>query len=221
MLNRLQQQLECIYEVETSLCVSNFVVTDPDFIRHYDEEHNLRPCREKLLIRQAGDDLDVALYLEKDILNILEKDNPLDCLHDGNIHEFLVALEGISHFIYLAWNAHHDRRISLFELELQAEVDKYIVAVLLISLQQDQKFPRQLLTRLFARPGYAEELSPVERLRYKRANAYAYDYCRALQKHCIESKKRSLLNDARRFYRLTSHHKINHIEQSLPCYFNS
>lgn len=214
MLNRLQQHLERIYEVETSLQVSNYLVTDPAFVRHYDRQHNLRPSREKLLIRQAGNELDVALYLEKEIVNILEQDDPLCCLHDGNIHEFWIALEGISHFIYLAWNANHDREVSLFELELQAEVDKYIVAVLLISIQRDRRFIRELLARLFIRPSYDDNLNRHERLRYRRANYYAHSYCRTLQKNCIEKKKHSLLNDLRRFYRLTSHHKINHIEQS-------
>ncbi len=36
------------------------------------------------------------------------------------------ALEGVSHFVYLAWNAGHDKPVSLLELEMQAEVDKYV-----------------------------------------------------------------------------------------------
>ena len=46
---------------------------------------------------------------------------------DGeNLADFWSALEGVSHFTYYAWNAARDKSVSLFELELQAEVDKFV-----------------------------------------------------------------------------------------------
>lgn len=215
MLDRLQQRLEHIYEVQTGLNVADFLVTDGAFVRHMDEKHDLRASPEKLLLRQSASELDVSLYIKQDIIDLLTDDNPMHDLHRGNINAYLIALEGVSHFIYLAWNAHYDREVSLFELELQAEVDKYIFTMILLANQQDDDLPRGLINRLFLQHSYASDMGGEEQHRYERANYYAYHYCRSLQHNCIDNQRMSFFNDLRRFYRLTSHHKLNHIATSL------
>ena len=40
---------------------------------------------------------------------------------------FCLALEGVSHFLYLIWNASFDRSVTLLEMELQAEIDKFVM----------------------------------------------------------------------------------------------
>ena len=212
MLDRLQQQLEQIYEVDTSLQVSHFLITDPALAELYDTSENPRTTNEKLLISHTDDGIDVALYLHNNIVKHLEEHNPMESLHDGNLHEFWVALEGISHFIYLAWNAQHDREISLFELELQAEVDKFITAILLFSQQQDLHQPRKLLMKLFIKLQFDSALQQDELTRYSMANQYAYRYCEKLLSLLMEQRnEQRLYNEIRRFYRLTHHYKLKHI----------
>ncbi len=212
MLDKLQQQLEQIYEVDTSLLVSNFLITDPALAKHYDTSENPRAANEKLLISHSGDGIDVALFLHDNIVKHLEEHDPLESLNDGNLHEFWVALEGISHFIYLAWNAQYDREISLFELELQAEVDKFITAILLFAQQQDMQQPRKLLVKLFIKLQFDSALQENELARYSMANHYAYRYCEKLLSLLMEQRnEQRLYNEIRRFYRLTHHHKLKHI----------
>lgn len=212
MLDKLQQQLEQIYEVNTCLQVSRFLITDPALAEHYDTSQNARATDEKLLIAHTDDGIDVALYLHDNIVKHLEEHDPLESLNDGNLHEFWVALEGISHFIYLAWNARYDRQISLFELELQAEVDKFITAVLLFSQQRDMPHPRSLLVKLFIRLQFDSALDGAELMRYSMANQYAYRYCEKLLALFIEQHNEQVLyNEIRRFYRLTNHYKLKHI----------
>jgi len=215
MLDKMQRRLERIYEVQTGLSVDDFLVTDGEFVRHMDEQHGLREAPEKLLVRQAEDDLDVSLYINQDIIELLEQDNPMHDLNEENVSAYLIALEGVSHFIYLAWNASYDREVSLFELELQAEVDKYIFTMILLANQDDYNLPTGLMNQLFLQHTYASDLDNQEQERYERANYYAYQYCKALQHNCIDNQRASFFNDLRRFYRLTSHHKINHIATAL------
>lgn len=212
MLDKLQQQLEQIYEVDTSLQVSKFLITDPELAEHYDNSENPRMTNEKLLISHTDDGIDVALYLHNNIVKHLEEHDPLESLDDGNLHEFWVALEGISHFIYLAWNAQYDREISLFELELQAEVDKFITAILLFGQQQDLQHSRKIMTKLFIKLQFDSALHQEELVRYSMANQYAYQYCEKLLALFMEQRnEQRLYNEIRRFYRLTNHYKLKHI----------
>lgn len=215
MLQKLQQRLERIYEVQAGLNVHDFLVTDDEYVSYMDEEHDLRASPEKLLLHQTDTDLHVSLYIQQDVIDLLEQDDPMAGLNEDNVNAFLIALEGVSHFIYLAWNASHNREISLFELELQAEVDKYILTMILLANQQDMLIPDKLLNRLFLQHTYASDMDSEELARYERANYYAYHYCKALHHNCITNNRVSFFKDLRRFYRLTSHHKINHIATSL------
>ena len=54
----------------------------------------------------------------------LRAHDPRERLDDGNLPDFLLALEGVSHFVYIAHRARLERSVSAVELELQAEVDK-------------------------------------------------------------------------------------------------
>jgi hypothetical protein len=211
----MQQRLERIYEVQAGLDVHDFLVTDQAFASYMDQCHGLRQSQEKLLVSQNGNQLDVSLYIQRELIDQLDGDDPMSNLHEGNISAYLIALEGVSHLLYLAWNARYEREISLFELELQAEVDKYIFTMILLANQEDYQLPTGLLNRLFLQHTYASDMNMEEQNRYERANYYAYHYCKALQHNCIDNQRMSLFNDLRRFYRLTSHHKINHITTAL------
>jgi hypothetical protein len=214
MLDSLQQHLERIYEVETECPVSDYLITDPALAQHYDTNRYARHTPEKLLVQQSGDTLNIALYLEEALVDHLQGDDPIESLHDGNLTEFCTAVEGVSHFIYLVWNARHGRGISLFELELQAEVDKFIAALFLMGRQRGRRAPRGLLKRLFDAPAYDDALDRDELRRYTRANDYAHRYCRGLQSEFLERRSnRSMLNELRRFYRLTHRYKLNHIKK--------
>ena len=212
MLNSLQQQLEQMYEVDTQLQVSEFLISDPKLANLYDTSSNSRDTHEKLLLCQTDDQLNVALYLSEELIAHLESNNPLEKLDEKNLHQFWIALEGISHFTYLTWNASYDRQISLFELELQAEVDKFVMAAWLFTQQQNLDQPKQLLTKLFVKLQFDTALTEHELNRYTLANQYAYRYCEKLLSLLVNHfNNQQLFNDIRRFYRLTNSYKLRHI----------
>lgn len=212
-LQALQQHLAALYELEMLPNVEDFLTTDRELISELD---NTRASKEKLLVQELGDELGVSLFLDPDVLQRLCDDDPIDSLHDGNIDDFWLALEGVSHFVYLSWKAGRGRQLSLLEMELQAEVDKYIIAVGLFGEQRQGKIPRHLHHCLFELPTFAANLNDKELERYHHANRYAGKYCLHLQSNFLEADRRhDLLSELRRFYRLAQPEKIHRIDNKL------
>ncbi len=212
LLNRLQRHLENIYEVHSGYRVADFLIDDPALARRLDNTPNARDIPEKLLIRQDGESLDLALYLAPDLLRRLDDNDPTESLHGENLHDFWMALEGISHFLYLTWNAGHERSVTLLEMELQAEVDKYILAAFLFGRQLRGLVPKALYRQLFEAARFDERLDAAERHRYRSANYFASRFCSYIEKEFLKPGARSgLVNTLRRFYRLTQQRKIKAI----------
>ena len=107
--------------------------------------------------------LALSLYLDPELLERLASADPLVQLHAANVADYWTALEGVSHFLYLAWNAGHDKPVSLLELEMQAEVDKYVVSYWLMRRQFPGRFPAELRRALFERTRIDPRLSAPAR----------------------------------------------------------
>jgi hypothetical protein len=210
-IGMLQQCLERLYEVSSGCDIERFLITDPELLKTLERNPAVRETSEKLLVREHGGGLDLALYLDAATMTVLRDNDPVRSLNDGNLVEFWTALEGVSHFLYLVWNARHGRCVSRFELELQAEVDKFAAAALLIGRQRALRIPRELHQRLFADPVFESGMDTHEERRYHRANYYAGLYCERLQQDCLRGWRSSMVRELRRFYRLTHRHKLRHI----------
>lgn len=208
----LQRHLERLYEVEVEHDVDDFLVTDPDLARHLDNSATSREVPEKLLVCEDGDSLDIALYLDQALVGRLREDDPTERLHDGNLSDYWTALEGVSHFLYVAWSAGYQRGVSPMELEMQAEVDKYVCAAVLLGRQGEGRIPGALHSRLFDDVSFDTALDAEGLSRYQDANYYAGRYCSSLQNSYFRGQQRGgLLNELRRFYRLSRDGKIRHI----------
>lgn len=210
-LKPIQRHLQTIYEVDVPHDVDDFLITDSDLLETLGDE--TRKSDEKLLVVQNGEDVELALYLDPEVVERLRDDNPTRRLHHGNIADFCTALEGVSHFLYLTWNAGFQRSVSLLELEMQAEVDKYVTAAMLFGSQGDGNVPGQLFSWLFDNPVFDEGLDEESLRRYRDANYYASRYCSRIESHYFrERRPGNLMNELRRFYRLTQRDKIKCIE---------
>ena len=184
-------------------------------MRNLDTSRSNNGTREKLLVFEDEEGLNLSLYLDEKLLNHFLQHDPLDRLGQHNVQEFCLVLEGISHFLYLVWNATFDRSVTLLEMELQAEVDKYIMLLECFERQSANPVPGQLSRLLFEANNYHEDLSPEEHKRYRQASSYAMRYCRELEKRYLSGGSReSLLAELRRFYRLTKRGKLDRISQS-------
>ena len=118
----------------------------------------------------------------------------------------------MSHFTYYAWNGERDKNVTLLELELQAEVDKFVTTGMLLK-QQSGREPHELHAWLFDKPHLDSELTGAERDRYRRANRYAGKYCRRLEAALMRgADDESVQSELRKFYRLSQQSKLAHID---------
>jgi hypothetical protein len=177
------------------------------------EQNGERKTKEKLLVLEEDEKLNIALYLDAEIMSLLGRDDPTVQLHDGNLPEYLLALEGVSHFLYLTYHAAQKRGISLFELELQAEIDKYVTTAAILSRQRGGRIPIELRQWLFDKPHFDEGLKGAQLDRYRDANRYAGKYCLALERRYLKGKPGAgLSTELMRFYRMSRGEKIRRIE---------
>ena len=95
-----------------------------------------------------------------------------------NLADYLTVAEGVSHFVYVAWNTGYDKPVTLLELELQAEVDKYVLCAWLLREQGAGRFPRELHRALFER-ARVDPVAAAGRIGlYHTASDYAARFCR-------------------------------------------
>ena len=210
VLADFQTLLAEIYQLDVAYDVDDFVITDPELAGLLGGDG--RDVEEKLLIAERDGQAEVALYLEAGVVERLSARDPLHRLDERNLADFWTALEGVSHFAYYAWNAALEKPVRLLEMELQAEVDKFIATAVLLG-RQGERPPAGLHQWLFDLPRFDRRLSPDELERYRLANRYAGKYCLKLAPALEDgSLGDAMREELLRFYRLTQPSKIRHIE---------
>jgi hypothetical protein len=118
----------------------------------------------------------------------------------------------VSHFLYLLFRARSERPVTRLELELQAEVDKYLIALFFLSLQNEGAVPAGLRRLLFDRYRLVEGLTAESAARYHEASRLARRYCGWLESRFLRGGRLSdLAREARRFWRLGQREKLETI----------
>ncbi len=204
MLARLQKGLERMYRIETEVSVDDFVIDEC-------ARHRLgvgRAPREQLLVSEDGGEVSLGLFVDERALSNLAENDPAERLDDNNLGDFLLAVEGVSHFVYLTWRALRDHRVTALELELQAEIDKYVTCLLCGRIDRSAELRR----RLFEEFSFEPDLDDEERARYLTANSNAQRYSASLERRFVKSGRiADMLGELRRFYRLPLDGKLDHI----------
>ena len=210
MLDRLQAQLSDTYQADPGYDVRDFLITDPRLAKILGGAGALTAGGETLLVHEDETGLSMSLYLEKTLLERLESADPLSELRIGQLDDLCKVIEGLSHFNYVAWRARQDRSMSLLELELQAEIDKFVSTMEIAREQGDNELLNGLHDRLFGNPGFHDELDSEQLERYRAATEYAGRFCRGLRKRLLQQRD-GALTELRRFYRMPLNDKISHI----------
>ncbi len=219
ILRRMQEFIGDIYDVSIAHDVYDFLVTDRQRLPPAARTNGASD--EELIVAQpeeGGGEIAMSLYLDPRLLERLDRADPMECLHHGNVADYWTALEGVSHFLYLAWNAGHDKPVSLLELEMQAEIDKYVASYWLLRRQFPQRFPAELLRLLFERTRIDPRLAAGREELYREASRYAEKFCRRLEQSLRGAQghrsEAHVLAELRRFYRLTDIRKVAHIRKT-------
>ena len=212
MLTRLQQQLHDTYQVSHEYDVRDFLITDPQLAKAIGGDSVLSNNGESLFLCEEEDGLSMSLYLESELLRRLEESDPAASIEVDKLDDLCKVIEGLSHFNYVVWRAARDRAVTLLELELQAEVDKFVSTMQLASEQQDAELMNVLHAKLFDEVRFSDDLNPEQAERYREANEYAARFCRRLRDRFLDNG--DALDELREFFRLPLRQKISHIHSS-------
>jgi hypothetical protein len=175
---RAEAWITAIYRLELDLCAERFLVA-PEVAQE------LLPAgspRTGVVVVEDPDALSLGLYV-----------HPEDRADAGTV------IEETSHLVYLAWAAGRDWSVSQLVLELQAEVDRYVLGRLwgadpLLHFHRFRWDPR---------------LQGAEQERYVTAHARGHRYCRQLERRYPERRDTpGLLAELRGFYRAGPERKL-------------
>jgi hypothetical protein len=181
VLRRLQRRLERFYHLEATPDVRGFV-----------RESVEASGREALLLRETAGELEMALLVPS---------GGATAANEGDY--FLQLAEGVSHFVYVANRARQELPSTQLELELQAEVDKFVLLVL-EQTPYDRGEAFEVHSRLYERVTFLHAPGTELGDRYRTANDLAARFVRRLMAYGHETTHAAL----RRFYRAGQAEKI-------------
>lgn len=202
LLVDLQRRLETLYAVEPQAPVTEFVIPH--------EEAAMYPGGgSRTLVKDEGGSVAVGVVFDEATTRGLRERDPRVRLDSANLSPFATATEEVSHFVYVMFCAGAERSVTQLELELQAEVDKYLTAVAFLSLQNDGTLTAGLRQALFRRYRLIDGLTSERAERYHAASRLADRYCGWLEASFLRSGRLAdLAREARRFYRLGQSDKL-------------
>lgn len=207
ILKTIQQHLQSLYQLHLEQNVEDFLTVTP-FREGAGIQIKSRFAQEALLIRQMGNEIELGLFISPAILLSLQKQNPFQKLDNHNLKNFMIAVEGVSHFIYLVMKVKLNQPVSQLELELQAEIDKYLLVGFLF-FQHQGKIPGFLFSYLFENFRCTPFLNQEAKFRYLEANRLATKFCAYLDQNYLRYQNwPKAIEQARHFYHLNHWSKI-------------
>ncbi len=177
-LRAIQSQLCDVYGLDGVPDVTAFVTARADV------------TRERVLVRETDDGLEVRVELPA---AVLDAEPSLDVLCQ--------AVEGVSHFVLIAERARCELPTTELELELQAEVDKFLLLGIVPRPKPAIERAR-LRWRLFDAARFAHPAGTELGDRYRLASRAALGFIHRLeQRYLRRSRLDGLRGELRRFFR--------------------
>jgi hypothetical protein len=187
----VQRALERLYQLDRVADVDDFL-----------EEAGAGE-RETLFVREAADGaIEMALRVPR------LGERSIDLARDADLDPLCQIIEGVSHFVYLADRARAERETTQLELELQAEVDKFVVLAAWLG-EPDLSASATLRRRLYENVSYAHDEATEDGDRYRLANSRAHTFVRRLERDFLSARRWAEMRAAlRRFYRMGQEEKL-------------
>lgn len=180
LIEIVQGLLERTYDIEPGLDVSRFIIGDDGYRRFYGLEV-LRQTVEagghtaRTLVRETLEGVRASLYLPDELVRTLEVVPPQRGLCNANVDAFATLTEELDHLLLISARARTGRDLSMFELELHANVSKYLVLSRFLAAGSRVLRDRQRLWlhhHLFDKAEYCDR-DPRVRARYRDAARWA------------------------------------------------
>jgi hypothetical protein len=170
------KDLEFVHQIQKSLETLNGF-SNPhsveDFIIASDKKN-------ALIVHEQNEEADIAVCLQKKILDKLSqtklpRDFQLELFPDLSI-----VIEELSHFNTYCLKAMHLQEVSELELEVQAEVDKFGLALGWLEQRNEQELREKVYDILFKEIHLGDWVENAEADRYQEAHLIAKNFCRKI-----------------------------------------
>ncbi len=133
LLEQLRGLIERTYGFESGIeDLGRFVVGNAGYRRFYAGREastwvDSARVQARTLVREVPGALRACIYYPDELIDALERQPPQRGLFDSNVDAFSTLVEELDHLLLLVWRKRQGRPVSLFELELQANVTKHLV----------------------------------------------------------------------------------------------
>ena len=188
---RVQGGLERLYQLERQADVDAFVSRAEG------------GDREALYVREGADAMEISLRVPE-----LGEGRSFDFDDAQGMDALCQIIEGVSHFVYITDRARAERETTQLELEVQAEVDKYVVLAASVGALDESRSAR-VRERLFEQVNYVHDALSVLGSRYRAANDCARRFTRRLERDFVaRCRFGEMQSELRRFYRMGQADKL-------------
>lgn len=214
LVDELERRIRRRYDLEVAHPVREFLLHDPDVLHALADGAAAQGARaggaeapeELVLVRGADGVFELTLYLSETVCRRAGRALERGELGGGGLDAVCTLVEGVSHAVCLLWHAQHGRALRPLDLELQADIDKYLV------LARDLAMGEGLREALFEDVAYRAPAGSALEARYRTANGSAARYCRFLEhRYRGQGSGRALAAELARFYRLSGNAKLRRI----------
>lgn len=200
-VSKIDHALKTLYQLTHRLQAKDFLVK---ISQSSESKVSNRLGKGSLLISQPKvDDLEIAIYLHPKILDVLSHFSkwPRSEWTFEQFEAFTVAVEEISHFNYLVERAQKNQSVSGWELELQSEIDRFVIAFMVQKHQRKLPSFDELFERHFSNFTWDASISKQDLARYEDAHRFAKNWVAKLRPAFQHPKKWPwLVNQLRTFY---------------------
>jgi hypothetical protein len=177
LLEQLRGLIERTYAFDTGLDdLGRFVVGNAGYRRFYAGREAITRVdsateQARTLVREVPGALRACIYYPDELIETLERQPPQHGLFDQNVDAFSTLVEELDHLLLLVWRKRQGRPVSLFELELQANVTKHLVLSYFLAAGRPRLEPHErvwLRHHLFEKGRFVDE-DPEVAERYREA----------------------------------------------------
>ena len=192
LLESVQRLLERTYRMQSGIDdPGRYVIGDRGYAMLYAERQSTGEAARagsidgsgaQVLVRESADGLRACIYYPDRLIEHLERFPPQRGVGEENVDAFAALVEELDHLLLLAERKRNDRPVTLFELELHANVSKHLVlSRFLAGVGGRVSEPRRRWLRhhLFDKRRY-EGADPAVRVRYRDAARWAVRFVQRL-----------------------------------------
>lgn len=197
LATRVQGALERVYHLERVADVGDYVLGAE------------AGEREALLLREADDG---ALEMTLRLPRLPERAGPIadprPDVAEGRLDGLCQIIEGVSHFVFVVERARRRRATTHLELEVQAEVDKWVV---LADCMRgfDARRSAELRAQLYENVSFEHDGASELGKRYRVANDTAHGFIRKIEGDYVKSARYGEMRaELRRFFHVGQEEKL-------------